>query len=98
VRLIGRLFVGVGSDETDAGRWAQASALPECHPSKPPATHLDLVADAPAFVEKLRSQGNRDFAIGRAVFAGEYHATAAAVRLIRGLRFCIGDPACSKRR
>jgi hypothetical protein len=96
VRLIGRLFVGIGSDETDAARRAEASALPEAHPPKPLATHRHG-RRCPGVRRELRSQGNRDLAIGRAVFAGEYHATAAAVCLTRGLRFCIGDVARSKR-
>lgn len=80
------IFFGIGGDETDAGRRAEARFLPDDHPFKPPDIELDMVADLGRFVATLRTAAGASADIAHRVFVDEFHATAAVRTLSAGLR------------
>jgi len=80
------VFFGIGSLETDAGRRLEGRNLPDGHPFKPPAAHLDMVDDTRRFVAQLESQNEEGRKVTSIEIADEFHATVPAVVLNRALR------------
>jgi predicted alpha/beta superfamily hydrolase len=79
-------FFGIGGLETDEGRRLEGRDLPDGHPRKPPATHLDMVDDLLRFTDQLRARRLPRVAIAVEVYPDEYHATVPALVLAHGLR------------
>lgn len=95
-RLAGDIFFGIGSLETDEGRRAEATHLPEGHPAKPPAARLDMVADLRRFVAQIDERGYGGLSMRSVEIPDEFHATVPAVVLSRALRYLhLGHPAPS---
>jgi predicted alpha/beta superfamily hydrolase len=84
--LPARAYLGIGSLETDAGRRAEAVALPDGHPAKPIRAPIDMVADAERFAAALASRGYPSLEFRLEIHPDEYHATAANIILTRALR------------
>lgn len=84
--LSAQVFCAIGALETDEGRREEGRKLPETHPSKPPAIHLDMVADLERFVATLSGRRYPSLSVESLVLPNEYHVTAAPVALSRGLR------------
>jgi predicted alpha/beta superfamily hydrolase len=85
------VYLGIGSDETGAGRRIEASALPDGHRFKPPPAHLDMVDDLARFVAALDGRGYPSLSMEHAVFPDEFHATVPALVLTHALRsFALG--------
>jgi uncharacterized protein len=80
------VFLGIGGDETDAGRRREAANLPVGHPGRPGRTRLDMVDDMLRFIHVLRESDHAGLRLDAAVFPGEYHSTVAPITLARGLR------------
>lgn len=79
-------FFGIGGLETDEGRRLEGRDLPDGHPRKPPATHLDMVDDLLRFTEQLRARRLHRLDVTVEVYPDEYHATVPALVLAHGLR------------
>jgi predicted alpha/beta superfamily hydrolase len=79
-------FFGIGALETDEGRRIEGARLPPGHQWKPPATHLDMVADLRRFTGVLGARGYSDFDMGVTVHPDEFHSTVPATVLTHGLR------------
>lgn len=79
-------FFGIGSLETDDGRRREATNLPDGHPAKPPARHLDMVDDLRRFVSRLPVTDESDANLEYVEITDEFHATVPATVLSRGLR------------
>ena len=79
-------FFGIGALETDEGRRLEGRDLPEGHPRKPPATHLDMVDDLLRFTDCLRSRRYPNFDMEVAVYPDEFHATVPGTVLSHSLR------------
>lgn len=88
--LAAMVFFGIGSLETDDGRRLEAIGLPEGHPAKPPAGHLDMVADLERFTDRLRSRRYPSLDLHVEVVPDEFHATVPGTVLSRGLRAFAG--------
>ncbi len=84
--LRSEVYFGIGSLETDAGRRVEGRNLPPGHPAKPPAAHLDMVADMHRFVRRLASRNDPTLTIASAEIADEFHATVPGTVLSRALR------------
>lgn len=80
------VFAGIGALETDEGRRLEAANLPDGHPAKPPAAHLDMVDDLERFVGRLEERALTGLDLRWQVFADEFHATVPGVVLSRALR------------
>ncbi len=78
-------FFGIGGLETDEGRRLEARNLPDGHRAKPPARHLDMVADLRRFVELLATHRSRVEAT-TVVVDDEFHATVPGPVLTHALR------------
>jgi predicted alpha/beta superfamily hydrolase len=85
-RLRSQVYFGIGLLETDAGRRSEAENLPEGHPAKPPAAHLDMVDDMRRFIAQLRSRNDQTLRIAGIEVADEFHATVPGIVLSRALR------------
>jgi hypothetical protein len=79
------VHLAIGGEETDAGRRREAAALPDDDPWKPPAVHLDMVADLVRFVAGLTPVDGRP-APDLDIVPGEFHATMPPLAFSRGLR------------
>jgi hypothetical protein len=79
-------FFAIGGLETDEGRRLEGRDLPEGHPRKPPATHLDMVDDLLRFTEQLQGRRLPRIDVAVEVYRDEYHATVPALVLAHGLR------------
>lgn len=79
-------FFGIGALETDAGRRLESRNLPEGHPAKAPAAHLDMVEDMHRFIDALRSRDYPNLVVEAVVIADEFHTTVPGIVLNRGLR------------
>ena len=84
--LRSKVYFGIGSLETDAGRRIEGSNLPLGHPAKPPAVYLDMVADMHRFVRQLSLRNDTTLEIAAAEIPDEFHATVPGVVLSRALR------------
>lgn len=80
------VFFGIGSLETDIGRRLESRNLPIGHPAKPPATHLDMVADMHRFVRRLTSRNDPTLRLVSAEIPDEFHATVPGAVLSHALR------------
>jgi uncharacterized protein len=83
-------YLGIGALETDAGRRAEAAALPDGHHAKPIRTPLDMVADAERFAAALSGRAYPSLDLRFEIHPGEYHATAAGPVLTHALRHFYG--------
>lgn len=88
--LVASAYLGIGALETDAGRRREAAALPNGHPVKPPATHLDMVDDLVRFTDSLAARGYPGLDLHREIVPDEFHGTVAGVVLTRGMRRFLG--------
>jgi predicted alpha/beta superfamily hydrolase len=88
--LAARVYVGIGSLETDDGRRTEAANLPIGHYAKPGATNLDMVDDLERFEAVLRSRAYPSLELTCAVFPDEFHATVASTVLSHGIRQIFG--------
>ncbi|MEM8619700.1 MAG: alpha/beta hydrolase-fold protein [Actinomycetota bacterium] len=84
--LRSQVYFGIGSLETDSGRRIEGRNLPLGHPAKPPAAHLDMVADMHRFVHQLTSRDDPTLALVSAEISDEFHATVPGAVLSRALR------------
>ncbi len=84
--LPAKVFFGIGALETDEGRRLEGRNLPAGHPRKPPATHLDMVADLLRFTDRLRARGYPSLDLEMEVYPDEFHNTVPCTVLSRGLR------------
>lgn len=89
--LTGSVFVGIGGLETDVGRRAEATHLPDDHPAKPPAAFLDMVADTWRFVDLLGARRDAGLDLAAIEVSDEFHATVPGVVLSRALRWFFGS-------
>lgn len=80
------VYFGIGSLETDTGRRLEGRNLPIGHPAKPPAAHLDMVADMRRFVRQLTSRDDPTLRVVSAEIPDEFHATVPGSVLSRALR------------
>lgn len=85
-RLNSRVFYGIGSLETDAGRRTEAKHLADGHPAKPPAMVLDMVDDLRRFIDQLGRRNDPTLRIDSVEIDDEFHATVPAIVLNRALR------------
>ena len=85
--MSGEAYLCIGAEETDDGRRREAVALPDDHPFKPPAQHLDMVRDLELFADRLAAHAGPGLRVETAVFPDEFHATVPPVALTRGLRW-----------
>ena len=85
--LSASVVFGIGGLETDAGRRLEGRQLPDGHPAKPPAAHLDMVEVLDRFVTRLAGRRHPGLQLRSIVIPDEFHATVPAVVLTRALRW-----------
>jgi predicted alpha/beta superfamily hydrolase len=88
--LPARAYIGIGALETDAGRRAEAAALPDGHHAKPIRTPIDMVADVERLAAALASRDYPGLDLHVRIHPDEYHATAAGPVLTHALRHFYG--------
>jgi predicted alpha/beta superfamily hydrolase len=90
--LPGRVFFGIGSDETHDGRQREAVNQPSDVRTIAGAWHLDMVDQMHQFVARLQARRYPNLDIKSVVFADEFHSTVPQLNFSRGMRWLFHSP------
>jgi predicted alpha/beta superfamily hydrolase len=90
--LPAKVFFGIGTHETHAGRQREAANQPPEARKKTAARYIDMVADMDRLVNALKNRSYPSLTIASAVFPDEFHVTVPQLNLCRALRFLFDAP------